>query len=47
MPLNMVTRVRRVVTARAILPETKSGGIKRDSQDINTKREEGRKVCVR
>ena len=44
--LNMVTRVRRVVTQRAILPGTRSGGMKRDSQEMQTSIADGMKVWV-
>ena len=42
--LNIVTRVRRVVTQRAILPGTSSAGMKRESQEIKTNMVEGMKV---
>ena len=43
---NMVTRVRRVVTQRAILPGTRSGGMKRDSREMQTSIADGMKVWV-
>ena len=46
MPTVMVTRVSRVVTQRAILPGTRSGAMKRDSQDIKTNMLEGINVCI-
>jgi hypothetical protein len=45
-PPNIVTRVRRVVTQRAILPGTRSGGMKRDSQEMQTSIADGMKAWV-